>query len=98
MSNLLQNAFEFTPAKGHVKLDVRVTKERVFIDVEDQCGGLADGQITRMFEPFTQASEDRSGLGLGLSIARRGVEAMNGQLSVHDKPGHGCVFALALSL
>jgi signal transduction histidine kinase len=49
-----------------------------------------------MFLPFTQNGTDKTGLGLGLSIARRSVEANNGVLSVRDVPGTGCVFTIAL--
>jgi signal transduction histidine kinase len=49
-----------------------------------------------MFGPFAQSGEDRSGLGLGLSIARRAVEADNGTLGVLDVPETGCVFTIDL--
>ena len=49
-----------------------------------------------MFRAFQQFDADRSGLGLGLSIARRAVEASGGALSVRDMPGHGCVFTIEL--
>jgi signal transduction histidine kinase len=64
--------------------------------VKDHCGGLPSGDAERLFLPFTQNGEDRTGLGLGLSIARRSVEANNGVLSVRDVPGTGCVFTIAL--
>lgn len=50
----------------------------------------------QMFKPFTQGAEDRSGLGLGLSIALRSVEANKGVLSARDLPGVGCVFTIDL--
>ncbi|HEY3584393.1 MAG TPA: ATP-binding protein [Casimicrobiaceae bacterium] len=49
-----------------------------------------------LFHSFTQAAADRSGLGLGLSIARRSVEANHGFLKVRDVPGSGCVFTIDL--
>jgi signal transduction histidine kinase len=49
-----------------------------------------------MFLPFTQNGADKSGVGLGLSICRRSVEANNGVLSVRDLPGSGCVFTIDL--
>jgi signal transduction histidine kinase len=70
--------------------------DRILIDVKDHCGGLPPGNAERMFLPFTQNGEDRTGLGLGLSIARRSVEANNGTLSVRDVPGTGCVFTISL--
>lgn len=49
-----------------------------------------------MFQPFIQSGEDRSGLGLGLTIARRSVEVDGGRLEVRDVPGTGCVFTIDL--
>jgi hypothetical protein len=94
--NLLHNAFKFTRANTQVSLDVRADDDLVYIDVADHCGGLPAGSPETMFVPFTQNSEDRSGLGLGLSIARRYVEADGGALTVRDVPGHGCVFTMTL--
>ena len=50
----------------------------------------------RMFTPFSQRSDDKTGLGLGLSIARQSIEADAGTLSVRDVPGVGCVFTISL--
>jgi signal transduction histidine kinase len=94
--NLLQNAFKFTHAETQVTLDVHRDGERVRIDVKDHCGGLPAGFAEKMFRPFTQGGFDRSGLGLGLSIARRSVEADGGTLTVKDIPGSGCVFTISL--
>ena len=68
----------------------------VLIEVEDQCGGLPPGSAEKMFTPFTQRSDDKSGLGLGLSIARQSIEEDGGTLSVRDLPGSGCVFTISL--
>jgi signal transduction histidine kinase len=70
--------------------------DRVRIDVADHCGGLPAGDPERLFVPFSQASVDKSGLGLGLSICRRSVEANNGILTVRDIKGSGCVFTIDL--
>lgn len=96
--NLLHNAFKFTRAGTQVSLGVRVAEGAVCIDVEDHCGGLPAGSAEVMFLPFTQAGQDRSGLGLGLSIARRHVEADGGELTVRNLPGRGCVFTMSLPL
>lgn len=94
--NLLQNAFKFTHPGSEVVLNVYALSDRIFIDVQDQCGGLAPGAAEDMFTPFTQSATNRSGLGLGLSIARRGVEANQGTLSVRDVPDVGCIFTINL--
>ena len=96
LNNLLQNAFKFTHPHSEVTLHAYSAGDRVLIDVKDNCGGLPAGFAQKMFEPFTQGSLDRSGLGLGLSIARRAVESDGGRLTVLDVPGKGCVFSVSL--
>jgi signal transduction histidine kinase len=95
VGNLLQNAFKFTRHGSEVALNAYADADRILIDVEDRCGGLAQ-DADRLFESFTQAGADRSGLGLGLSISRRSVEANHGILRVRDIPGCGCVFTIDL--
>jgi signal transduction histidine kinase len=96
LTNLLQNAFKFTRAHTEVTLSVYAFGDLVLIEVEDQCGGLPPGSAERMFTPFAQRSDDKSGLGLGLSIARQSIEEDGGTLSVRDVPGTGCVFTIGL--
>lgn len=96
LANLLQNAFKFTAPGTEVSLRASAYGSLVHIEVGDHCGGLAHGSVERMFAPFTQRNTDRSGLGLGLSIARQSVEADGGTLTVTDRPGHGCTFVMTL--
>ncbi len=96
LGNLLQNAFKFTAPGSEVVLQVHASAERIRIDVEDRCGGLPAQDAEQMFRPFTQNGTNRSGLGLGLSICRRCVEANGGELSVRNMPGEGCVFTIDL--
>jgi signal transduction histidine kinase len=96
VGNLLQNAFKFTKRHTEVRLSAHVCADRVLIDVEDRCGGLPAGAVETMFVPFAQGADDRSGLGLGLDISRRSVEANGGVLTVRDVPGTGCVFTIDL--
>ena len=96
VSNLLQNAFKFTHPHSHVSLKAYSAADRVLIEVEDQCGGLPEGKLEAMFLPFEQHGTDRSGMGLGLSISRRAVEACRGEIRVRDVPGKGCVFTIDL--
>ena len=79
-----------------IVLRVSTTADRVRFEIEDECGGLEPGVADSMFEPFAQQGADRSGLGLGLAICLRGVEAIGGVLRVHDLPGKGCVFVVDL--
>jgi signal transduction histidine kinase len=96
IGNLLQNAFKYTEQNTEVSLHVHPTADRILIEVQDKCGGLPAGDAENMFRPFTQGSSDKSGLGLGLSICRRSVEASGGVLSVRDLPGSGCIFTIDL--
>ena len=96
VGNLLQNAFKFTKRHTEVRLHAHVHEGRVLIDVEDHCGGLRPGVPEKLMLPFVQSGDDRSGLGLGLDICRRSVEANNGVLRFRDVPGSGCVFTIDL--
>lgn len=98
LANLLQNAFKFTHAHTEVTLQAFALDGMVHIEVADQCGGLEQATAATMFKPFTQRGTDRTGLGLGLAIARHSVEADFGTLSVRSLPGTGCVFTMALPL
>jgi signal transduction histidine kinase len=96
VSNLLNNAFKFTRPHGHVQLRAHGVGERVLIEVRDECGGLPEGKAEHLFASFNQQGADRSGLGLGLSIARRAAETMGGSVRASDVPGTGCVFTIDL--
>jgi signal transduction histidine kinase len=96
VSNLLQNAFKFTRPDGHVSLTAHATHDRVLIDIADECGGLPPVKTGELFKPFHQRAADRTGLGLGLSITYRSVEANGGKLQVRNIPGTGCVFTIDL--
>ncbi len=96
IANLLQNAFKFTRPSGHVTLSAQATAGRVIIEIEDECGGLPAGKTEQLFQPFEQRGVDRTGVGLGLSISRRSVEANGGELRVRNLEGTGCVFTIDL--
>jgi signal transduction histidine kinase len=96
LGNLLQNAFKFTRPHTKVTLSTHATAERVVIDVADECGGLVGGDAEELFRAHEQRGADRTGLGLGLSLSRRGVEANGGTLRVRDLPGTGCIFTVDL--
>ena len=94
--NLLQNAFKFTRPGTTVTLRSSATPDRVLIEVEDECGGLPDGNVNVLFQPFEQRGADRTGLGLGLTISRWGAEANNGRICARNLPSHGCIFIIDL--
>jgi len=94
--NLLQNAFKFTRPHTQVSLTTIVSADRVLFEVRDECGGLPPGKSEELFRPFEQRGDDRSGVGLGLSICMKAAKANGGTLRVRDLPGDGCVFILDL--
>lgn len=96
LGNLLQNAFKFTHQGSKVVLTAYAEGNNVLIDIEDHCGGLGTGNKEDLFLPFRRMGDEKSGLGLGLAMTRRSVEANHGVLSVRDIPGSGCVFTITL--
>ena len=98
VANLLQNALKFTRKDGHVTLRTSVLEGCVRIEIEDECGGLPKAKANELFNAFQQRGTNRVGLGLGLFISRKGVEASGGTLGVRDVPGKGCVFTIAIPL
>jgi signal transduction histidine kinase len=94
VTNLLSNAFKYTPRGGQVVMRVRATDARVAIEVEDACGGIPESGGD-LFQPFGERrAKNRTGLGLGLSIARRAVRAQGGDIEVRNTPGKGCTFVI----
>jgi signal transduction histidine kinase len=92
VSNIVQNAIKYTCAASRVSLRGRRTGDRLVIEVEDECGGLPPGKVDELFLPFIRGTQQRPGIGLGLSIAVRAIAAIGGELRVRDLPGKGCIF------
>jgi signal transduction histidine kinase len=96
--NLLHNAFKYTPPGGTVRLRARAHEDRLLVDIEDQCGGIPDAKQD-LFQPFGERrGRDRTGLGLGLSMARQAVRVHGGDIHVRNMPGQGCIFTIDLPL
>jgi signal transduction histidine kinase len=96
--NLLHNAFKNTPLGGRVMLRVEAVQGRLIMEVEDECGGIPETEGD-LFQAFgDRRGLDRSGLGLGLSIARQAARANDGDIRVRNMPGRGCVFSVDLPL
>ena len=97
VTNLLINAFKYTRLGGRVVLRAHREGARVLIEVEDECGGFP--QTADPFRAFgEQRAGDRTGLGLGLSIARQAVRAHGGDIHIRNLPGKGCVFVAVVPL
>jgi K+-sensing histidine kinase KdpD len=95
--NLLQNAFKYSTPHGHVTVRTVRDGERVSIEVEDECGGLPEGNTETLFLAFgARRGRDRSGLGLGLAISHKAVKAIGGDIHTRNLPGKGRIFAIEL--
>ena len=96
--NLLHNAFKNTPSGGRVALRARAEQGRLLIETQDECGGIPPS-MGDLFQVFgDRRGSDRSGLGLGLSIARKAVRAHGGEIHIRNMPGKGCVFIIDVPL
>ncbi|MHB0857810.1 MAG: sensor histidine kinase [Anaerolineae bacterium] len=100
LGNLLDNALRHTPAGGIVRVSVRGEGNRVALEVTDTGAGIAPKDRARVFDRFYRADKARSraegGSGLGLSIAKRLVEAHGGTIAVESTPGAGSTFTVLL--
>jgi len=108
LTNLIGNAVKFAPRQSAVRVATRLRPEvpgpggpprdLVELSVADAGPGVAEAEAERIFEPYTRgdAGRDGSGLGLGLAICRRLVEAHGGTIWVEPRPGGGSRFAFTL--
>lgn len=101
MQNLIGNAIKFTES-GEVEVSVGKEGEKVLIRVRDTGVGIDESFFPHLFEEFRQESTGLSrtyeGSGLGLSITRRLVELMGGEITVSSEKGEGSVFTVFFPL
>jgi GAF domain-containing protein len=94
--NLLSNAIKFSPNGGHITVTVEDMGEMEQVSVSDEGVGIRKDQQERIFERFYQvdgsARRRFAGIGLGLTIAKRIVEAHGGEMWVRSEPGEGSTF------
>ena len=96
---LLTNAFKNTPPPGTVAVRARRYEDRhVLIEVSDTGSGIAEDEVDRIFERFYRGSGslEHEGFGLGLAIAKRMVDVMEGEMGVESKEGAGSTFWVRL--
>jgi signal transduction histidine kinase len=99
LHNLLDNAIRHTPSGGHVVVESQAAGDEATLSVSDQCGGIPDTDIDRVFDVAFRGDsargKDSRGGGLGLAIARGLVEAHDGCIEVANEPA-GCRFTVHL--
>ncbi|MGH2701875.1 MAG: hybrid sensor histidine kinase/response regulator [Actinomycetota bacterium] len=97
--NLLSNGIKYNREGGTVRVGVDVLGEHVVVAVEDTGPGIPRHKMEALFTPFDRLGAEQTqveGTGLGLPLARRLVEAMNGRITVSSNPGHGSIFSVHL--
>jgi two-component system, OmpR family, phosphate regulon sensor histidine kinase PhoR len=102
LSNLIDNALRYTPAKGTVRVRLDAAEGRAILQVADNGEGIPAGELPRIFERFYRVDKARTrqtgGTGLGLAIVRHVAEAHGGAVRVASELGRGSTFTVTLPL
>jgi CheY-like chemotaxis protein len=100
--NLLSNAIKYNKVGGTVVVDcIASTPGRIRICVKDTGEGLAPDKVTQLFQPFNRLGKETGvdeGTGIGLTVSKRLVELMKGEIGVESTLGVGSVFWIELNL
>ncbi|HEY8172541.1 MAG TPA: ATP-binding protein [Dehalococcoidia bacterium] len=101
LSNLLSNAEKYSPPSLPIEVEACVIGEEVEVAVRDHGNGLTEDEIAEIFTPFYRSPRTAShapGIGIGLSVCKRLIEAQGGRIRVQGRPGGGLEVAFALPL
>ncbi len=101
LHNLVSNALKYSPAGSRVGVAVHREGDEARLSVTDEGIGISEDEKRLLFAPFQRAGNAKRrapGVGLGLSVARRIVEAHGGHIKVDSQPGTGSVFSVCLPL
>jgi len=100
--NLLENAANYSPQGGEIQVFAKLDKDRLVIGIADQGIGISLHDQAKLFGPFQRLEDSRldgvKGVGLGLLVCRRLVEAHGGRIWVESEPGRGSTFFFTLPL
>ncbi len=101
LHNLVSNALKYSPTGSRVDVIVRREGDEAVLSVVDRGIGVSAEEMRNLFTPFRRsgrAREKAPGVGLGLSVARRIVEAHGGRIEVESRPSVGSTFRVRLPL
>lgn len=96
LTNLLSNAFKFTPDGGEITLSTWEKENRFGFSIKDNGIGIPTEKLAHIFERFYQANEHRQGSGIGLSLVKCLVEKHHGMINVVSEPNKGTEFHIEL--
>lgn len=96
LSNLLSNAFKFTPEHGSIIISLKFVDSNFIISVKDSGIGISSEYQERIFERFYQVNSDNIGTGIGLSLVKRLVDLHHGQITVQSEPNKSSEFTVLL--
>jgi len=100
--NLISNALKYTSAGGKVEIKMQNTEDSVSVAVSDSGIGIADDDLSHIFERFYRTDQSRTratgGFGIGLTIAKSILEAHNGKITVESELGKGSTFTVILPI
>ncbi|GAB2182518.1 sensor histidine kinase FleS [Denitratisoma sp. agr-D3] len=95
LQNLLENALHAVGPAGQVRLETRLTADRIAFHIRDNGKGMEAAVVARLFEPFFTTRAE--GTGLGLAIARGVARAHGGNIEVNSEPGVGTEFIFSVA-
>lgn len=101
LENLIRNAIKFTPPDSTVTVELKQHQQQVDISISDQGPGVAHADLPLLFTPFFRGQSKKTGVGLGLSIAKRAVDSCGGTMKLHNlyaASGVVCGFQAVISL
>jgi len=102
LHNLLENAVKYSPDGSKITVSARVEDDHMVIGVSDEGVGISLHDQTKLFSPFERLAAQKlrgvKGIGLGLVVCRRLVEAHGGRIWVESEPGRGSTFYFTLPL
>jgi signal transduction histidine kinase/DNA-binding response OmpR family regulator len=100
ITNLLSNAFKFTPENGRIKVRMEYAEKQLSITIQDSGIGIAPERLPHIFDRFYQVDDSsqrqQEGTGIGLSLVKELVELLKGQINVSSKAGEGTTFTVIL--
>jgi signal transduction histidine kinase/DNA-binding response OmpR family regulator len=99
VTNLLSNAFKYTPEGGTVAMRVDMDENRFRLSIEDSGPGIAQKELDQIFDRFYQVEAvENSGSGIGLALVKELIDLYRGQISVSSEPGRGSRFKISLAI